>query len=108
MAVDSTELSKADKQNLAAIAEKSGDEALLKAVHAYIEHPTHPQQDKRNGAELLGFEEDTECFAYCMEELGEIETRFGPNALTDEEAQRILSKVQGSVLDALNADRGER
>ena len=54
------------------------------------------------------FDEDTEFLALCMEDLRKIEAEVGSEALTLEEANRILSKVPGSMLEDLNEDRGER
>ena len=102
MAMDQTGLSDADRKQLAELAERTGDNAVRAAVNAYLE------QEDGNGAERPGFEEDTEYLAYCMEELRELEARFGPEKLTDEEAHRILSKISGSIVDVLNEDRGER
>jgi hypothetical protein len=102
MTIEQTELSNTDKQQLAELAERTGNDAVRVAVNAYLE-----QRDS-NGAEASEFEEDTEYLAYCMEELRGLEARFGPEALTDEEAHRILAKVSGSIVDVLNEDRGER
>ncbi len=102
MDTDRTVLNNADRQKLAELAERTGDAAVRDTVHAYLE------QGESNGSAQPGFEEDTECLAYCMEELRAIEEKFGPEALTDEEAHRILSKVQGSIVDVLDDDRGER
>lgn len=102
METETTELSHADKQQLAELAERTGNNAVREAVNAYLE------QKDNNGTEAPGFEEDTEYVAYCMEELRELEARFGPEALTAENARRILSKVSGSIVDVLNEDRGER
>ena len=41
--------------------------------------------------------EDTEFLAHCAEVLKEIEADLGPEALTVENARRILSKVPGSL-----------
>ena len=89
MTIEQTELSNADKLQLAELAHRTGDDAVRVAVNAYLE------QRESNGAETPGFEEDTEYLAYCMEELRKLEARFGPEALTDEEAHRILAKSQG-------------
>ena len=102
MDTDRTVLNNADRQKLAELAERTGDDAVRDVVTAYF------AQGERNGTKHPGFEEDTECLAYCMEELRAIEEKFGPEALTDEEAHRILSKVQGSIVDVLDDDRGER
>ena len=102
METDTTELSHADKQRLAELAERTGSEAVRVAVSAYLE------QQGSNGGEAPGCEEDTEYLAYCMEELDKLEARFSQEALTAENARRILSKVSGSIVDVLNEDRGER
>src|SRR5262249_39608904 len=56
----------------------------------------------------MNFEEDTEFFALCMEELRELEAELGPGTLTIEEAHRILSKVPGSMVEDIDEDRGDR
>ena len=52
--------------------------------------------------------EDTEFLAHCAEELREIEAELGPDALTVENARRILSRVPGSMAEAIIEDRGDR
>ena len=48
MTIDPTALSKTDKQYLAEIAEKSGDETLCEAVNAFLERSA--QKSEPNGA----------------------------------------------------------
>jgi len=54
-----------------------------------------------------GIDEDTEFLALCAKELREIEAEVGADALTIEEAHRILSKVPGSMVEDIQEDRGE-
>ena len=102
MAINHPELNNTDRQQLAELADRTGNDAVRGAVSAYLE------RRESTAAERPGFEEDTEYLEFCMKELRGLEARFGPEALTDEESHRILSKVGRSVADLLNADRGER
>ena len=52
--------------------------------------------------------EDVEFLAHCTEDLKGIEADLGPDVLTVENARRILSKVSGSMAEAIIEDRGDR
>ena len=47
MAVDPTQLSQTDKQHLAALAEKTGDEAVREAVKAFLERSAEQAEPNR-------------------------------------------------------------
>lgn len=102
MTIHHMELNSTDRRQLAELAARTGNDAVRDAVNAYLEQWESPE------AECPGFEEDTEYLNFCMEELRGLEARFGPEALTDEESHRILSKVGRSAADLLNEDRGEQ
>ena len=75
---------------------------------------THIEQTQTNGEQHAsatlppGFDEATEYLALCMEDLREIEAEISSEELTLEAAERILSKVPGSMLEDVNEDRGDR
>lgn len=104
------QLTDEERRRLARLADQHGItwQALVEQAVAHLEQAqTHGEPPA--WAELPpDVEEDTEYVAYCMEELRELEAQFGPEALTVENARRILSKVSGSIVDVLNQDRGER
>lgn len=120
MATNSSEFSQADRRALTQLAEKSGDKVLRDAVNAYLRRsakgsePNGSEAPSANQSKAAGhltdtnFEEDTEFLALCMEELGELETDLGPEALTTDEAHRILSKVPGSMVEDIQEDRSDR
>lgn len=120
MATNPSEFSQADRRALTQLADKSGDKVLHDAVNDYLRRSA--KESEPNGSEAppatyakaaghpadIDFEEDTEFLALCMEELRELEADLGPEALTIDEAHRILSKVPGSMVEDVQEDRGDR
>ncbi len=100
MAIDPNELSPKALEALTDLAEDSRKNG--KELDATLRELVDKQLKRRE------VDEDTELIAHCAQELQEIEAELGPEALTIEEARRILSKVPGSMADDIIQDRGNR
>lgn len=100
MAIDLSELSPKALQALTNLAEDSrkNGKTLDATLCALVDGHLNRSED----------DEDAEFLAYCAEELKGIEADLGPDALTIENARRILSKVSGSMTEAIIEDRGDR